>query len=126
MSKQRLPTSVDADRPLTNRQRQIVDHILTTGETVMQASASLETDVSFIYKTLRKPHVKNYLRERTLEHVGILAAYAARTQGELLSSHSDHVRASVAENILDRHLGKPVQRSQVALGGRIEVSIDLS
>jgi hypothetical protein len=92
---------------------------------MLQAAASLETDVSFLYKTLRKPHVKNYLRERTLEHVGILAAYAAKVQGELLDSHSHHVRASVAENILDRHLGKPVQRSQVALGGRIEVSIDL-
>ena len=45
---------------------------------------------------------------------------------ELLDSHSEHVKAVVAENILDRRLGKPVMRQQVALQGQINVHIDLS
>ena len=126
MSRQRLPISVDADRPLTKRQKQFVDHILTTGETVKQVSVTLKCDVSSIYRELRKPHVKRYLHERTLEHIGILAPIAAHTQQQLLQADSAHVRASVAENILDRYLGKPIVRQQVAHQGTIHVSIDLT
>ena len=126
MSRQRVPATVEAERPLTPRQRQFVDHILTTGQSVRESADTLGTDPSNIYRELRKPHVKKYLHERTLEHIGILAPYAARTQMELLKSDSDHVRASVAENILDRQLGKPVQRAQVAHQGAINVRIDLS
>jgi IS30 family transposase len=126
MSRQRLPQSVDADRPLTQRQKQIVDHILTTGKSVQECADELGTQATNIYRDLRKPHVKKYLHERTLSHIGILAPIAAHTQQQLLTSDSDHVRASVAENILDRHLGKPVMRQQVALQGEIHVSIDLS
>jgi len=126
MTQQRLPQSVDSDKALTPQQHQIVDHILTTGETILQASESLGMDVSNIYRTLRYPHVKKELQARTLEHIGILAPFAARTQQQLLESDSDHVRAGVAENILDRHLGKPVVRSQVALQGTMNVLIDLA
>jgi hypothetical protein len=126
MSSQRSPTSTDSDKPLSPYQQRVVDHILTTGETVLQASDSLGIDVSNIYRLLRYPHVKKELHERTLEHIGILAPYAARVQQKLLTSDSDHVRANVAENILDRHLGKPVMRSQVAIQGAINVVIDLT
>ena len=126
MSRQRLPQSKDADRPLTKRQAEIVDHIMTTGESPYVAAEALGTDPSNIYRTLRLPHVRKYLHELTLQHVGIVAPYAAKVQEQLLLSQSDHVRASVAENILDRHLGKPVMRQQVALQGSINVVIDLS
>lgn len=125
MSQQRLPQSVDTDKPLTPRQREIVDHIMTTGESPYQAAEALGTDPSNIYRTLRYPHVLRYLQDVTLRHVGILAPIAARCQEELLSSDSDHVRASVAENILDRHLGKPVARVQTHHQGSINVRIDL-
>lgn len=125
MSKQRLPQSVDADRPLTTKQVELVDLIMTTGMSVGECAEHLGRDRSNLYRDLRKPHVRKYLHERTLEHIGVLAPFAARTQGQLLNSDSDHVRASVAENILDRHLGKPVQRAQVAHQGSISVSIDL-
>lgn len=126
MSLQRTPNPKDADRPLTKRQRQIVDHILTTGDAIADAANKLGTDRCNIYRTLRLPHVKKYLQQRTLDHVGVLAAYAARTQGELLDSDSDHVRAVVAANILDRHLGKPIERKMLAVGGSLNVQIDLS
>lgn len=125
MSKQRLPATKDADRPLTNRQRQIVDHILSTGESVAQSAEALGTDRCNIYRELRKPHVRAYLHERTLQHIGILAPVAARVQESLLLSDSDHVKASVAENILDRHLGKPIARAQVQHQGSVNVTIDL-
>ena len=125
MSRQRLPAEKQADKPLTSRQLEIVDHILTTGDTVKETAAALNCDRRNIYRTLDYPHVKRYLQQRALDHVGLLAPIAARVQGELLNSDSDHVKATVAENILDRHLGKPVQRQQLALGGRLEVSIDL-
>jgi len=126
MTQQRVPQDVAADKPITTKQRDLVDLILTTGKSVSECAQHLSRDVSNLYRDLRKPHVKRYLRERIQDHTGILAVYASRTQQELLSADSDHVRASVAENILDRHLGKPVTRSQVALQGSINVVIDLS
>ena len=126
MSQQLIPQSVDSDKPLTQQQSQILDHILTSGDTIMQTSEALSIDRNNIYRTLRLPHVKKELHARTLEHIGILAPFAARTQQKLLEAESDHVRAAVAENILDRHLGKPVMRQQVAIQGQISVVIDLS
>ena len=111
---------------MTRKQRQLVDLILTTGKTVQECADHLTRDVSNLYRDLRKPHVRKYLQERTLAHIGLLAPFAARTQQQLLLAESDHVRASVAENILDRHLGKPVMRAQVALQGQINVVIDLA
>lgn len=125
MSKQRLPVSTESERPVTAKQRSLVDLIMSTGMSVQECADELGKDVANCYRDLRKPHVRKYLQERTLEHIGILAPFAARTQQSLLSSDSDHVKASVAENILDRHLGKPVMRQQVALQGQINVTIDL-
>lgn len=125
MSQQLVPQSVDADKPLTPQQEQIVDHILTTGKPILQVAADLGMNVTNVYRTLRYPNVKKEMQARTLAHIGILAPYAARTQQSLLEADSEHVRASVAENILDRNLGKPVIRSQVAIQGQISVVIDL-
>jgi hypothetical protein len=126
MSRQRLPAQVSDDRELTRKQADMVDMIMTTGRSIAECAAALDRDVSNLYRDLRKPHVKKELGRRTLEHMGTLAPYAALTQQQLLKSDSDHVRASVAENILDRHLGKPVMRAQVALQGNINVLIDLA
>ena len=125
MSRQRLPTAVDQERPLTRKQSDLVDLIMTTGKSIAECADHLGRQPTNLYRDLKKPHVKKELQARTLEHMGVLAPYAALTQQHLLRSDSDHVRASVAENILDRHLGKPVQRSQVALQGTIDVKIDL-
>lgn len=119
------PPVLVEDRPVTARQMQIVDHILSTGDSVAKTADVLGTDRCNIYRELRKPHVRKYLHERTVEHIGILAPYAARVQGELLRSRSDHVKASVAESILNRHLGKAVERRQVQVAGAIQVHIDL-
>lgn len=126
MSRQRLPVSVESERPLTRKQSELVDLIMSTGKSVAECADHLGRDVANLYRDLRKPHVKKELQQRTLEHMSVLAPYAAKTQQQLLNSDSDHVRASVAENILDRHLGKPVVRQQVAHQGTIAVSIDLS
>ena len=126
MSRQRLPVTIDADKPLTKRQAEILDHVLTTGESPLVASRTLGTSTRNIYRTLSYPWVKKELQRRVLEHVGILSLYAVRKQEELLEAESEHVRATVAENILDRHLGKPVMRQHIALQGSIKVSIDLS
>ena len=125
MSQQRLPATIDTDKPTTKRQRSFVDHILTTGCSVAKAAEHFGIAPTNIYRDLRKPHVAKYLQERTLAHIGILAPIAAGVQAQLLNADSAHVRASVAENILDRHLGKPVMRSQVAIQGQINVVIDL-
>ena len=126
MSQQQLPVRIDAERPTTKRQRDFVDHILTTGSSVAKTAEHFDTQATNVYRDLRKPHVRKYLHEQTLNHIGILAPMAAGVQAQLLNAESDHVRASVAENILDRHLGKPVMRAQVALQGQINVVIDLA
>jgi len=125
MSKQLVPQSVEADKVLSPQQAEIVDYIMTTGKPIRQVAEDLSMDPSNIYRTLRYPHVIKEMNARTLAHLGRLAPYAARTQERLLEADSDHVRASVAENILDRHYGKPIARSQVALQGNINVLIDL-
>ena len=111
---------------MTPRQREILDHIMLTGESPYIAANSLGTNARNIYRTLAYPHVKKDLQRRVLDHVGTLSLYASRCQEQLLNSDSDHVRAIVSENILNRHLGKPVERKQIALQGSIEVTIDLS
>ena len=126
MSKQQLPQGVDTDKALTARQTEILDHIMLTGESPYKAAETLGTSPRNIYRVLEYPHVKKELQARALQQVGILSLYAVRKQGELLDAESEHVQAHVAENILDRHLGKPVMRSQVALQGRIDVTIDLT
>ncbi len=99
---------------------------MTTGEAVSQVADQLGIAVTNVYRTLRLPHIKKELQARTLEHIGVLAPYAALVQRQLLNADSEHVRTSVAENILDRALGKPVTRSQIALVADINVRIDLS
>lgn len=126
MSQQLLPSVTGDDRALTRKQSDLVDLIMTTGMSIAECAAKLNRDASNLYRDLRKPHVMKEMQARTLEHMGLLAPYAARTQEQLLTADSDHVRASVAENILDRYLGKPVIRSQVAIQGQINVMIDLS
>ena len=126
MSKQRLPQLKEANKQLTQRQADILEHIMRTGESPYAAAETLGTSPRNIYRVLSYPHVKKELQARALEQVGILSLYAVRTQEQLLRADSEHVRASVAENILDRHLGKPVMRQQVALGGQINVVIDLA
>ena len=126
MSTQRLPISAEAARPMTRRQTEILDHIMLSGQSPYEAAESLGTAPRNIYRILAYRHVKKELQRRVLDHVGILSLYASRCQEQLLNSDSDHVRAVVSENILNRQLGKPMVRQQIALQGQINVSIDLS
>ena len=126
MSRQRLPQLAAADRAVTRKQSELIDLLLTTGKSIAECAEILGRAPTNLYRDLKKPHVKKELQARTLEHMGILAPYAAHTQQQLLRAESEHVRASVAENILDRYLGKPIVRSQVALQGQIHATIDLS
>lgn len=118
--------SDDSVRSLTLKQQAVVDHVMSTGDSIQMTADVLGKDVANVYRTLRLPHVKRYLHDLTIEHIGILAPYAAKTQGQLLNSESDHVRATVSDSILNRHLGKPVERKQIAIQGSINVAIDLS
>lgn len=99
---------------------------MLTGESPYAAASTLGTSPRNIYRVLAYPHVISEMQTRARKQVGMLSLYAVRKQGQLLEADSEHVQASVAENILDRHLGKPVMRQQVALQGAITVSIDLS
>lgn len=126
MSRTKMPALPDGEKKLTARQQVILDHILLTGESPQTASVSLGTNTRNIYRTLAYPHVKRELQRRVLDHVGLLTVNAARTQEKLLTAESEHVRATVAENILDRHLGKPIMRQQIAMQGQIHAIIDLS
>ena len=126
LSRQCLPISTAAERPLTPRQKEILDYIVLTGESPYVAAERLRTAPSNIYRVLRYPHVKKELQQCVLDHVSVLSLYASRCQEELLRSDSDHVRVTVAQDILNRHLGKPIARQDVAIQGTICVTIDLS
>jgi hypothetical protein len=118
--------TIKAERPLTSRQKEILDHIILTGESPYVAAKSLGTAPSNIYRVLRYPHVKREIQRYVLDNMGVLSLYASRCQEELLRSDSDHVRAIVSESILNRQLGKAVARNQIAIQSAINVSIDLS
>ena len=113
-------------KPLTARQKEVVDHILSTGQSPYEAEDALGMAATNIYRILRMSNVKRYIADATRERIGLLAPIAARVQGELLHSDSDHVRAAMSESILNRTLGKAVERRQVAVSGGLHVKIDLS
>ena len=83
MSSDSLPQVTGADKPLTKKQRTIVDHIMTTGNSVIETAEALGLDRRNVYRTLGYSHVKMYLHQRTLDHIGSLSPYAVKVQGQL-------------------------------------------
>jgi hypothetical protein len=120
-----------AQQKLTKRQMALVDHLVATGESLAKAAeaagyAQGESGRVTASKTIRLPHVQQYMMQRVAETIGMNATSAAAQVMKLArGAKSEYVQLEAAKDILDRAGFKPVDRSQVQIAGDIRVSIDL-
>ena len=117
---------------LTDKQRQLVDTIVATGCSVKEASAksgyaSGESGRVTASKTLRLPHIQEYMQQRIRETIGLNATKASHKMLELSqSAKSEYVQLEASKDILDRAGYKPIEKSMSLVSGNIQVSIDLT
>ena len=111
-----------SNKPLTKRQRQAVEAVITT-RTYVEAAEKAGMQENNLRRMLRYPHVAQYLRDYVSEFLIGEAVVAAHTLGDLMrTSDSDHVRRASAEAILDR--SGVVSTSAISASG-VSINIDL-
>ena len=116
---------------LTKKQMALVDHLVATGEPLARAAEAAgyapgESGRVTASKTIRLPHVQQYMMQRVTEQLGLNATVAAAKVMQLArGAKSEYVQLQAAQDILDRAGFKPIDRSQVQVAGDIRVSIDL-
>jgi phage terminase small subunit len=120
-----------AARKLTQRQTALVDVMVAEGLNTSQAAkAAGYADGKAGYvtaaKTLKLPHVQQYMMQRIAEQLGTNAAFAAAKVMKLATgAKSEYVQLEASKDILDRAGFKPIDRAQVQVAGDIRVQIDL-
>jgi len=118
-------------RKLTKRQTALVDTIVANGCTIARAAeiagySSGESGRVTATKTMKLPHVQQYLMTRMNEEFGLSATLAAGTVRRLaMGAKSEYVQLEASKDLLDRAGYKPIDRSQVQVAGDIRVTIDL-
>ena len=119
------------EKKLTDKQTALIDTLVTTGCTLREAAqaagyADGESGRVSASRTIRLPHVQQYMMQRVTEQLGLNATVAASKVMQLASgAKSEYVQLQAAQDILDRAGFKPIDRSQVQVAGDIRVSIDL-
>ena len=119
-------------RKLTKKQRVLIDTIVATGCSVTKASkiagySEGESGRVTASKTLRLPHIQEYMQQRIRESIGLNATIASKKVLDLASSaKSEYVQLEASKDILDRAGYKPIDKAMHLVSGNIEVSIDLS
>ena len=117
---------------MTKRQKLLIDTIVATGCSVKKASeiagyAKGESGRVTASKTLRLPHVQEYMQQRVRESIGLNATKASNKMLELsTNAKSEYVQLEASKDILDRAGYKPVEKSMSLVQGNISVSIDLT
>ena len=117
---------------LTNKQKCLVDTIVALGCSIKEASAKSgyaegESGRVTASKTLRLPHVQEYMQQVVRQSIGINATIASRRVLDLAqSAKSEYVQLEASKDILDRAGYKPVEKSMSLVQGNISVSIDLT
>jgi phage terminase small subunit len=120
-----------ATQKLTKKQMALVDNLVATGCTLREAAekagyAEGESGRVSASRTIRLPHVQQYMMQRVTEQLGLNATVAAAKVMTLArGAKSEYVQLQAAQDILDRAGFKPIDRSQVQVAGDIRVSIDL-
>ena len=120
-----------AARKLTPRQTALVDVMVAEGLNTSQAAKAAgyaEGKAGYVTaaKTLKLPHVQQYMMQRIAEQLGTNAAFAAAKVMKLATgAKSEYVQLEASKDILDRAGFKPIDRAQVQVAGDIRVQIDL-
>lgn len=118
-------------RPLTKRQRDLVEAYVANGGNLTKAAeeagyAPGNSGRVTAWKAMKTPHVQQYLMQITAEAFSQHAAMAVSTVAGLAKNgKSEYVQLQAAQDLLDRAGFKPIDRSQVQVAGDIKVSIDL-
>ena len=119
-------------RRITKKQMLLVDTIVANGCSIKEASIIAgysKGDAGRVTasKTLRLPHIQEYMQHRVRESIGLNATIASRKVLDLATNaKSEYVQLESAKDILDRAGYKPVDKSMSIVTGGINVSIDLS
>ena len=117
---------------LTNKQKCLVDTIVASGCSIKVAAAKSgyadgESGRVTASKTLRLPHVQEYMQQVVRQSIGINATIASKRVLDLAqSAKSEYVQLEASKDILDRAGYKPVEKSMTMLQGNISVNIDLT
>jgi phage terminase small subunit len=124
-------SNVPEKRKLTARQMALVDVMVAEGLNTAAAAreagyAEGKSGYVTASKTLKLPHVQQYMMQRIAESLGTNAAFAAAKVMRLANgAKSEYVQLEAAKDILDRAGFKPIDRAQVQVAGDIRVHIDL-
>lgn len=119
------------NRKLTPKQTKLVDTLVATGCSIRQAASDAgyaqgESGRVSASRTIRLPHVQQYMMSRIQDQLGLNATMAVSKVMTLAQgARSEHVQLEAAKDILDRAGFKPIDRAQVQVAGDITVSIDL-
>jgi hypothetical protein len=120
------------ERKLTKKQMALVDTLVAEGCSIKEASAKSgyaegESGRVTASKTLRLPHVQQYLMTRVSESIGLNATTALSTVVKLASgAKSEYVQLEASKDILDRAGFKAPDKHLHLHNGDLKVQIDLS
>ena len=119
-------------KSLTAKQTALVDTLVANGCSISEAAeaagyAKGESGRVTAHKTLRLPHVQQYMLVRVGEALGLNATVAASKLLQLArGAKSEYVQLEASKDILDRAGFKPPDRHMHLHAGDIAVQIDLS
>jgi len=117
---------------LTRKQMALVDTLVAEGCSIKEAAHKAgysDGDAGRVTasRTLKLPHVQQYMMQAVTETLGVNATFAASKLLKLASgAKSEYVQLEASKDILDRAGFKPVDRSMHLHAGEIKVSIDLT
>jgi len=116
---------------LTNKQRLLVDTLVTSGCTITEAAkkagySKTESGRVIASRTLRIPKVQEYYRQQVAE-IGLLGSVPAVKTLVRLSTEakSDYVKLEASKDILDRSGFKAPDKVQHSHTGNLSITIDL-
>lgn len=118
-------------KKLTSKQQALVDVMVAEGLNTRDAATRAgysDGKAGYVtaHRTLKLPHVQQYMMQRITEQLGLNATVAAAKVMTLAQgAKSEYVQLQAAQDILDRAGFKPIDRAQVQVAGDIRVSIDL-
>ena len=120
---------------LTEKQKKLVDTIVTTGCSIKEAAktagysskGSEEAGRVSASRTLRLPKVQKYMASRIADTLGLGAVSASKRLIELSSgARSEYVQLEASRDILDRVGLRAPEKVKHSFEGDIKVNIDLT
>ena len=116
---------------LTHRQRTLVDTLVSQDITVTKAAeiagyAKGESGRVVASKTLRLPHVQEYMMQQVGQHLALSSISSVKRLRHLVDhARSEYVQLEASKDILDRAGFKAPDKHQHLVKGDFSINIDL-